>query len=226
MSEKKINPVKANAKDVIRIYGEASEIYSYLEEIFEKNIRKKAVKLLNPRSGERILDIGFGTGCSLVQIANSMDRKGKIYGIDITREMIDLAKNRVEKEKLAKKVKLIQADARKTPFKTSQFDAIYIAFTLELFNTSDIRTVLQEIRRILKQDGRLGLVSMSREDYEDSKFVKAYEWFHKKFPKRIDCRPIYVKETLEKAGYSIKETKEMKILGLCPVLIALAKPNR
>lgn len=226
MPKKRINPVKADAEDVMRIYGESSEFYRYIEEFFEKNVREKGIELLNPHPGEKILEIGFGTGCSLKQIVKSIGEKGRVYGIDLTREMICKTKNRIEKENFAKKPKLVQADSRKIPFKPDQFDAVYMAFTLELFKTSDIRTVLKEIRRILKKDGRLGIVSLTRDGYENSKFVRIYEWFHKKFPKHIDCRPIYVKETLQKADFSIQETKEIKMHGICPVQIIIAKTGQ
>ncbi|HEX77625.1 MAG TPA: methyltransferase domain-containing protein [Dehalococcoidia bacterium] len=76
--------------------------------------------------------------------------------------------------------------------KISKLYAIYMASTLELFDTPDIPRVLQEIKRVLKPRGRLVVASMSREGHENSKFLRFYEWLHQRFPRYASCRPIYV----------------------------------
>jgi len=94
-----------------------------------------------------------------------------------------------------------------------------MSFTLELFELPEIFQVLGEIRRVLKIDGKLGVVSLSKE--EEGSLLRLYEWAHQKWPRYIDCRPIYTKELLVDAGFDIKSWQKMHMLGL-PLDIVIA----
>jgi demethylmenaquinone methyltransferase/2-methoxy-6-polyprenyl-1,4-benzoquinol methylase len=119
---------------------------------------------------------------------------------------------------------LLLGDARRLPFADSKFDAVFIAFTLELFDDADLLRVLNEIRRVLRPTGRLGVVSMSKEAHE-SIMTDIYVWMHRHFPHFVDCRPIAVEQRLREAGFHVERIEKMSIWGL-PVAIALASnPN-
>ncbi|MBA7635754.1 hypothetical protein ES703_43358 [subsurface metagenome] len=95
-----------------------------------------------------------------------------------------------------------------------------MSFTLELFDTPEIPKVLEEVKRVLKPAGRLGVVSMSR-GYGESTLLRLYEWAHKKLPKYVDCRPIYVERALIDAGYKIQSKEKARLMGL-PLEITIA----
>ena len=61
----------------------------------------------------------------------------------------------------------------------------------------------------MKLNGRLGVVSLSK-DNGKSLFLRLYEWAHIKFPKYIDCRPIFVTKSIKDASFDIgyKESKD------------------
>ncbi len=216
--------VTATKEAIKESYGKISRFYGTVEGIVERGLRKKGLKLLAIQEGKAVLEIGFGTGFTLVELAKSVGKTGRVCGIDVTPAMVKITRKRLEKEGLIDKVQVCQGDARNIPFEDNVFDAVYMASTLELFDTPDIPKVLEEIKRVLKPGGRLGVVSMSKEGHEDSLFLKFYEWLHKKVPKYASCRPIYVEELVREAGYKITGTEEFMLTGLVPEKIVVAQP--
>jgi ubiquinone/menaquinone biosynthesis C-methylase UbiE len=103
----------------------------------------------NSSKGERILDIGCGTGEYLIKLA----KEGKNgYGIDPLRET-SLLKARDEMKIEGVSFPLIQAFGEKLPFKTRSFDMVLCISTLQ--HVRDQRATLNEIRRVLGKNGRL-----------------------------------------------------------------------
>lgn len=219
-------PAKVTDEEIKEAYEKTSKFYGIVEERFERKVRKRGLELLDPKEGEKILEVGFGTGCSLVEIAKAVGESGKAYGIDIAKGMVKSAERRIKKEEVSDRVELSEGDARNLPYRDSKFDAVYMNETLEIFDLSDIFTVLDEAKRVLKEDGRLGVASMTRRGYEDSNFVRIYEWLHNRFPKYLNCRPIYLQDLVQEAGYEVKEMDEVMVAGLCPMRILVSKPEK
>ena len=224
MTNKEILRVKATKEAIRKSYGKISKFYAMAEGTFEKGLRKKGLEFLGIEEGEMVLEIGFGTGFTLCELAKSVGETGKVYGIDVAPEMVEIAKKRLEKEGLIDRLGIYEGDARNMPFADNVFDTVYMALTLELFDTPDIPKVLREIKRVLKPSGRLGVVSISKQGYENSLFLKFYEWLHKKIPRYISCRPIYVEDSIREAGYKIVKAEEFMLAKLMPVKIVFAKP--
>jgi len=217
--------VSAIPEDIKKSYGLLSRFYGFLEGKFEKGLREQGLKLLAVQEGEVVLEIGVGTGFSLQEIAQSVGTTGKAYGIDITPEMLRLTEKRLRKAALMDRVELHEGDARTMPYEDNMFDAVYMAATLELFDTPDIPKVLVEIKRVLKQQGRLVVASLSKEGREDFWFVRLYEWLHQKFPKYASCRPIYVEQTIKDAGFDVTKRQEFMIMKLVPMKLVMAMPG-
>ena len=55
-------------------------------------MRKAGIDLLKPNAGESLLEIGFGTGHTLVSLAKAVGPKGKVFGLDLSDQMAKLAK--------------------------------------------------------------------------------------------------------------------------------------
>ena len=220
LSEKKILRVKANKTEIKNMYAKFSKMFGLIEKS-EKSLRKRGLEMISLKKGEKVLEIGFGRGTTLVEIAKQVGSKGEIHGIDLTPEMVALASELFSKNKISN-ARIIEGDARSLPYENKYFDAVYIASTLELFDTPDIPVVLKEIRRVLKSTGRLCVISMPKEEREDTKGLKLYEWFHTKFPKYASCRPIYVENSIAEAGFKVVKKD---IIGLFfPMKIIIALP--
>lgn len=214
--------VSATPEDIKKSYGAVSRFYSTLEGTFEKGARERGLELLSLQEGEVALEIGVGTGFSLKEIARSVGTAGKACGIDITPQMLRLTEKRLRKAELIDRVELTEGDARAMPYQDNMFDAVYIAATLELFDTPDIPRVLGEIKRVLKPSSRLGVVSMSKEGRESFWFLRFYEWMHQKLPQYASCRPIYVEQTVKDAGFDIVKREEFMIMKLVPMKLVIA----
>lgn len=201
-------------------YDRISGWYDLLEGLWEKRARHKGLRMLNVGKGETVLEIGFATGDSIIELARSVGEEGRVFGIDLSPKMTHLCETRVSEQDLAGRVDLITGDAAFLPFQSNIFNAIFMSFTLELFDTPEIPVLLNECRRVLSESGRICVVSLSMEGGH-SLMRNIYEWGHDKFPAVIDCRPIFVRASLEESGFSIVEGMMTSVGGL-PVEIVLA----
>ena len=177
--------------------------------------------MLNVQPGQKVLEIGFGTGRSLVPLAYSVGETGKIYGIDISDGMIRISKGKISRTGLSNRINLHLGDATKLPFKNNFIDAIFISFTLELFDLTEIQQILVECNRVLLNGGRLGVVALEK---KECLAVKIYEWFHAHWPVLVDCRPIHVQRLIEMADFDPIEARDLVIWGL-PVNCIIARKH-
>lgn len=214
-----ITRVKRGRQKAKRHYDMISHFYDLLEGGFEKEYRAMGVEELGVNAGDHVLEIGFGTGEALITLGELVGSRGAVAGIDISTGMASISKSKLEREGAVDNISLVCGDAVDLPFKGEFFDKVFLSLTLELFDTPDIPKVINEIKRVMKVGGKIGLVSLSK---EESIFVDIYEFFHDLFPVLIDCRPIYVEEILKDGGFTIDKNIKERIVGL-PINIVVAE---
>lgn len=200
-------------------YDKLAGVYDLLAERSEQPMRDLGLEMLAPKSGERVLEVGPGTGHCLVQLAKAVGPAGHVYGIDLSEKMVAAAQKLIDREGLADRVALTCGDAENLPYEDDSIDAIFMSFTLELFDTPEIPRVLASCRRVLRSGGRLVSVSVSKEG-KPGVVLRAFEWTHRHFPNLMDCRPIYVRRALDAAGFEVVETQTERMW--VPVEIVLA----
>jgi ubiquinone/menaquinone biosynthesis C-methylase UbiE len=205
-------------------YDRLSKFYEALAGSSERPSLDLGLQILDIKKGETVLEIGFGPGESIVEMAKRVGENGKVYGIDISEGMLEIAQNNVRNAGLSNRTILKLGEATDLSFDKDSFDAIFMGFVLELFDTPEIPKVLSECWRVLKNGGRICVVSLSK-DNPPKITERMYEWSHKHFPVLIDCRPIYVRDALEDAGFQIIDTEMKNMWGL-KVEIVLAKESK
>lgn len=217
-------PVPRTKGEAKQFYDRISRFYDCLIGAIEKKYTGMALERLSVKGGETVLEIGFGSGRCLRRIAQSVGQSGKAYGIDISSGMLEVTKRRLEKTRLMDRVELYCGDAASLPYADNTFDAVFMSFTLELFDTPEIPKVLGEVKRVLRPRGKLGVASMSKENREFT-LLRLYEWAHEKWPKYVDCRPIYVEQSLKDAGYQIKSKEKVRLFGLPGEIVIAVNTN-
>ena len=209
MKEIKRVPV---TKEASKAWYDRISRYYDLAGLFENGYKTLALEMADFREGEKVLEVGCGTGWALERIARRVGERGKAYGLDLSPKMLRVARDRLQKAELMTRVELVEGDATKMPFPDDMFDVAFSTHTLELFDTPDIPVVLSEIKRVLKPGGKFVDLSISRETVDT--VTRFYEWIHERFAQYVDCRPIYVERSLREAGFKIASTRRVKIFNL------------
>jgi ubiquinone/menaquinone biosynthesis C-methylase UbiE len=118
-----------------------------------------AVSLLKIQNNDRILEIGFGPGNAIQQMA-VLAPKGHIAGIDISDVMLRQASRRNAEAIQAGHVELHQTSVESMPFPDAAFDKAFSSNNFQFW--SDQAKNLREVRRVLKPDGILAIVLQPR----------------------------------------------------------------
>ena len=137
-----------DTKSVERAYTIYAGFYDLVwGRIFHQS-RAKAVRMLNAKSGETILDVGVGTGLSLPWYPGDCS----VVGIDLCEAMLQKGHERVARHRLSH-IKLFEMDATKMAFRDNSFDAILATYTISA--VPDPSAVINEMLRVCKPGGRI-----------------------------------------------------------------------
>jgi ubiquinone/menaquinone biosynthesis C-methylase UbiE len=143
-------------------YDRLSRWYDLLTRWSENKLRSVGLQVLDSRPGERLLEIGCGTGRTILELDQSVGEYGCIVGIDLSAGMIDKARQQIKATSSQGCVALVRTDATALPFKPASFDAVWMSFTLELFGDEEIPRVIDECKRVITYVGRLCFLAMSQ----------------------------------------------------------------
>jgi ubiquinone/menaquinone biosynthesis C-methylase UbiE len=131
-------------------------LYDKLIDPFLKDVREFVLNFSEIKPGERVLDIGCGTGDQAIYFAK---RGAIVAGIDINPKMIGRALMRKKKEGL--EVYFQGGDATNLPFLEPVFDLAVISLVLHEIESKDRNKVISEMKRVVKKGGRLIFVDFN-----------------------------------------------------------------
>jgi demethylmenaquinone methyltransferase/2-methoxy-6-polyprenyl-1,4-benzoquinol methylase len=117
--------------------------------------RRALVSGLDPRDGQRILDVATGTG--MVAFAVARRARCEVIGLDQSEDMLARARRALEaKPEFDGRVSFVRGDAECLPFGDGEFDAL--SFTYLLRYVDDPQATMRELARVLLPGGRIAML--------------------------------------------------------------------
>ena len=209
----RVAPVERSLGQARATYDRLAPWYDWVEAPFEHQARAAGLRLLAARPGEQVLEIGVGSGHTLAALARQVGPEGSLVGVDLSLRMVQATRGRLSRENRGVPLALVQADACHLPLRDASVDAVTMSFTLELMATEDIPTVLTQCRRVLRDAGRITIVSLALRD-EPNLMTRLYLAAHRRWPRMIDCRPLPLRDVLVSNGFTVCRTWSGAIAGL------------
>ena len=129
-------------------------------------LRKIGIKMCAPKKGMHVLDVGCGTGTNLMLYHAA---GCNVFGIDLSPAMVEIAQ-----KKLGGRAKIRLGDASKMPYSDESFDLVTGIFTLHEMPYEIRPSVISEMIRVVKHDGRILLI-----DYHPGPIRFPKGWMYK-----------------------------------------------
>ncbi|MCC7415792.1 MAG: methyltransferase domain-containing protein [Acidobacteria bacterium] len=140
------------------------KVYEYLAPVYDYTIglglhpgRLDAISRMRIRSGDRVLEVGVGTGVNL----SLYPRDCAVTGVDLSSKMLEKARKRVIRKGL-RNVRLAEMDAANLRFADHSFDLVYAPYVISV--VPDPVAVTREMLRVCKPGGRIVILNHFRSD--------------------------------------------------------------
>lgn len=141
------------------IAGQYDHLNRFLSARIDLVWRKKAIRFLKKYQPKHILDVATGTADMAIMACKRL-KPEKIEGIDISANMLELGRKKIEKEGLGDKIRLQLGDSETINFPDNSFDAVMVAFGVRNFES--LEKGLLEMWRVLRPGGRLMVLEFSK----------------------------------------------------------------
>jgi len=169
------------------------------------SIKAKHLNLVSPKSGQRVLDVGCGTGKSLYLLSQMCDPSVKLHGVEPSGDMLDQAKG-----KLRKRAKLHKGLAQKLPYPDDSFNWVISTQVMHHLPLPEKKKMLQEMHRVLKPGGVMVISDWGQPTNLPGKFL-AFLWRNHAYVEQN--QQILNVPTMQKTGFtSVQEDLQFDIV--------------
>ncbi len=142
-------------------YRNFARIYDRVFNSMNKGLRLVGIRMFRPSQGMSILDVGCGTGSHLELYQRY---ECHLYGLDLSPSMLAVAR-----ERLGDAAQLDLGDARDMPYEDDKFDLVISMLSLHEMSPATRLAVLNEVKRVMKNDGRILLIDFHPGPYQPLK---------------------------------------------------------
>jgi phosphatidylethanolamine/phosphatidyl-N-methylethanolamine N-methyltransferase len=204
-------------RDTIRTYRWVSGSYDFVfGPVFHPG-RKEAVRIANDRPGQRILEVGVGTGLSLPHFRPD----SHVTGIDVSAEMLAKAEARVEREGLAHVDELRLMDAENLEFSDNSFDAVLALYVAPV--VPNPAQFAAEMRRVCIPGGTIVLVNHFM---SENWAVRFFEKRLAHLARHIGFHPDFEFDTfIRDSQLTVREIRPSNLFGYWKLLRCVNKKN-
>lgn len=150
----------AEAEAIASVFGRAAQAYDTVIPFFA-SFGARLVELARLSPGDRVLDVGCGRGATLVPAAERVGPGGRVLGVDLSQEMVDLLANDLRRRQLSN-ASVVRMDAGELQVDASSFDVVVSNFVLHL--AADPERAAVGFLRALRRGGRCAVSAPIGED--------------------------------------------------------------
>lgn len=164
-------------QQVEQMFDNIAPKYDFLNHFLSLGIdklwRKKAIRILSGYKTNLLLDVASGTGDFAIAAAKL--KPSKIIGFDISEQMLNVGRAKVQRLGLDHIIEFQKGDSEAMPFDDEHFDAITVAFGVR--NFENLENGLKEFVRVLKNDGVAIILEFSKPKYFPMKQLYLFYFF-------------------------------------------------
>jgi demethylmenaquinone methyltransferase/2-methoxy-6-polyprenyl-1,4-benzoquinol methylase len=121
--------------------------------------RRRAARRVAARGPARVVDLATGTGDLLIALLRECPDVTEAVGLDVSEAMLEIGREKVARQGLAERARLVRDDALQSELPAGRFDGATMGFGIR--NTPDARATLGEIHRLLRPGGLAAILEFS-----------------------------------------------------------------
>jgi len=215
--EKRALDARVSQNRIGQVYDRIAPLYDIWGKLTESRARRRALALAQIKDGQHILEVAVGTGLAFYEIVER-NPNGKNMGIDLSKGMLEKARKRVGKLSEAN-YSLDMGTAFDLNVEAGSIDTLVNNYMFDLIPFEDMGKILREFKRVLKKNGKLVLVNMTKGERFGSQL---YDFVYRISPKTMGgCRGVELTEKLQRVGFKVvKREYHQQMLFPSEVILA------
>ncbi len=129
----------------------------------EVAVRNEYIRLLGVAPGERVLEVGCGSGAVARELAQRIGPGGHVVGLDASAALLEVARKLANDADLCSLIEFRTGDCRALPFPDASFDAVLAVTTLS--HVPNVERAIPELVRVIRPGGRVGVFDIDGDSF-------------------------------------------------------------